>query len=187
MIRPSLLLLPVLFWGCGSGTRSCLDPSRRSAEDPEAIRIKPHHFVDIITSYGRGEEFKPHPYGHAVHTVAERILSNRDVMLVMELGADDICGPCKHNVGGVCDDVIDTSYRPQAPSRKQEWKLLIDERGCKRLELLQGDRLTARQFCERLRDRAGDITDIYREIPAEMTAERVKAMREGVRRFLQGP
>jgi hypothetical protein len=150
------------------------------------IRVKPHHFVDIITSYGRGEQFEPHPYGHAVHIVAEKVLRQRDITLVMELGADDICGPCKYNVNGACGDVIDTSYRPSAPRSKQEWNLLIDRRWCERLALSPGDRLSAREFCERLRDRAGDITDIYREIPAEMTAERAKALQAGVGRFLSG-
>ena len=187
MTRLSLVVLPVLVSGCISSSQSRVDSNNGAIGAREVIRIKPHQFVDIIRSYGRGDKFEPHPYGHAVHTVAERILSQRGIMLVMELGADDICGPCIHNAGGVCDDVIDTSYRPKAPPRKQDWNLLIDRRWCKRLALSPGDRLTARQFCERIRDHAGDITDIYREIPAGMTAERAKALREGVRRFLSGP
>ncbi len=186
MIRASLFVLACLVWGCAGGARNGIDLNHSATGDQGVIRIKPHHFVDIITSYGRGEKFEPHPYGHAVHTVAERILSHRDITLVMELGADDICKPCKHNVNGRCDDVIDTSYRPNAPPGKQDWNLLIDRRWCERLTLSAGDRLTARQFCERLRDQAGDITDIYREIPAEMTAERAKALQAGVRRFLSG-
>jgi hypothetical protein len=63
---------------------------------------------------------------------------------------------------------------------------LIDRRWCERLGIKQGDRLTARQFCERLRSHAGDITDIYREIPAERTAERAGKLEEGIRKFL-GP
>jgi len=152
----------------------------------DVIRIKPHHFVDIVTSFGAGETmFEPHPYGHAVHTVAARILGTRDLLLEMELGADDICRPCKHNVNGLCDDTIDTSYRPGAPSSKREWNLLIDQRWCERLGIEQGDGLTARQFCERLRERAGDITDIYREIPADRTAERARKLKAGIARFLE--
>ena len=149
------------------------------------IRIKPHHFVDIITSFGDGKvELAPHPYGHALHTVTARILHNPDVLLEMELGADDICAPCKHNIAGRCDDTIDTSYRPTAPSSKREWNLLIDQRWCARLKIKQGDRLTARQFCERLRQLAGDITDIYREIPADKTADRARKLRAGITKFL---
>jgi hypothetical protein len=151
----------------------------------DTIRIKPHHFVDILTSYGAGQmTFVPHPYGHAVHTVAERILAQREVVLVMDLGADDICAPCAHNLDGVCDDTIDTSYRPRAPSLKREWNLLIDRRWCARLQIVEGERHTARALCERMRDLSGDITDIYAEIPAERTAERAHKLREGIHRFL---
>ena len=147
----------------------------------EAIRIKPHHLVDILTSFGEGRrEFAPHPYGHAVHTVSRRVLEEPDVPLEMELGADDICGPCSHNVGGLCDDVIDTSYRPAAPRSKRESNILIDRRWCERLGLSPGSRLTVRQFAQLLRDRAGDITDIYREIPPDRTSVRASNLAKGV-------
>ena len=161
-------------------------PSHKSV-----IYIKPHHFVDIITSCSCGVEnlrlnLKPTPsYGHAVHTVTTQILSNRDILLEMELGADDICKPCKHNINGLCDDTIDTSYRPDAPSLKREWNLTIDQRWCERLKIKQGDKLTAREFCERLRDYAGDITTIYREIPRDLTAERANKLSEGIKKFLE--
>ena len=151
----------------------------------DVIRIKPHHFVDILTALGAGQrQFQPHPYGHAVHIVAERILSNPHVPLEIELGADDICQPCRHNDKGVCEDTIDTSFRPAAPSSKREWNLRIDRRWCRRLRIVPGDRLTAREFCLRLQDLAGDITDIYLEIPAERTAERAAKLEAGIREFL---
>lgn len=152
-------------------------------KDP--ISIKPHHFVDILTAFGSGQRaFEPHPYGHGVHAVAAKVLADPDVVLAVELGADDICGPCVHNVNGLCDDTIDTSFRPEAPRSKREWNLLIDRRWCERLGLAQGDRLTAREFCRRLRDLAGDLADIYREIPADMTAQRAGKLKEAVRRLL---
>ncbi len=90
------------------------------------IAIKPHHFVDILTDIGGGTtSWEPHPYGHAVHTVAGALLANRDATVRIELGADDICAPCVHNVDGVCVDTIDTSYRPDAPESKREWNFLI--------------------------------------------------------------
>jgi len=150
----------------------------------DMIYIKPHHFVDILTSFGTGRvRFEPHPYGHAVHIVAEQILTNRDVTLRIELGADDICRPCEHNIDGLCDDTIDTSFRPGAPSLKRDWNLLIDRRWCERLKIEQGHKLSARELCRRLRDLAGDITDIYREIPARLTADRARKLEEGIRKF----
>lgn len=149
------------------------------------IRIKPHHFVDIITSFSAEDlTFKPSPYGHAVHTVSEQVLQDRDILLEMELEADDICAPCKHNINGLCDDTIDTSFRPEATSSKREWNLLIDNRWCERLKLQQGDRLVAREFCELLRDNTDDITEIYREIPVERTAKRFRNLKTGIKRFL---
>ena len=145
------------------------------------IAIKPHHFVDIITVFGDGRTSdEPHPFGHALHLVSREVLGNRDVQLRMELGADDICAPCRHNINGLCDDVIDTSYRPDAPKSKREWNLIIDLRWCGRLGIKQDDRMAARQLCEIIRERAGDITDIYREIPAARTG---MIMRLGVVTF----
>ena len=154
---------------------------------PDTIRIKPHHFVDILTHHGAGTlAFDPHPYGHAQHTVAARILDDPDLTLEMELGADDICTPCVHNIDGLCDDVIDTSYRPQAPPSKREWNLLVDRRWCARLGLEQGKRLSARAFAEHIRDHAGDITDIYHEIPPERSAERMVKLSQGIVKLMGG-
>jgi hypothetical protein len=166
------------------GIAGVRQPSGQGGKD--MIAIKPHHFVDILTSFGAGSvEFEPHPYGHAVHVVARRILEDREALLRIELGADDICAPCRHNLDGLCDDTIDTSYRPDAPPLKRDWNLLIDRRWCERLEIGHGDRLSARELCLRLRDRAGDITDLYREIPADRTADRAANLRVGIARFLQ--
>ena len=152
-----------------------------------AISIKPHHFIDIITSIGAGQtSFEPHPYGHAVHTVAEAVLSDPDTVLRMELGADDICAPCKHNIDGLCDDTIDTSFRPLAPKSKREWNLIIDRRWCERLNVAEGDTLSARKFCGLVNSLAGDLTDIYREMPAERTREREANLRQGIELFLGG-
>ena len=151
----------------------------------DVILIKPHHLVDIIRDLG-GERiaFEPHPYGHNVHGVAEKLLVNRDAVLQMELGADDICKPCVHNVNGICDDTIDTSFRPQAPRSKKTWNLLIDHRWCKVLGLAGGDRLTAKEFCERLSRNLDCMADIYREVPPERVAARAERLRHGIEKYI---
>ncbi len=147
--------------------------------------IKPHHFVDIIRSVGnRTLNFTPHPYGHALHTVAQTVLAAPYVELCIELGPDAICSPCCHNRNGACDDTIDTSFRPTAPSSKQAWNLLIDRRWCERLELKQGDCITAFAFCERLLPCVDNIQDIYRELPVDRLRTRQDELAKGVTRFL---
>ena len=157
----------------------------------DIVRIKPHHFLDIITSFGGGQRtFEPHPYGHAVHTVAERILlgsvgdSDRTVTLKLVLGIDDICAPCKNNQDGVCVDTIDTSYRPEAPSSKEAWNERIDLRLFERLELKEGARLTASAFCRTARERLDDLSGIWREVPRDMTAERERKLMKGISFYL---
>ena len=150
------------------------------------ISIKPHHFIDIITSFGAGQRTsQPHPYGHNVHTVSQRILDDCDTILEMELGADDICKPCIHNINGSCDDTIDTSFRPQAPQSKKAWNLLIDQRWCERLGIRQADQFSARDLCQRIREKMGDITDIYREVPTDRTKKRQTNLIKGLEYYLE--
>ena len=150
------------------------------------LAIKPHHFVDIVTAIGDGPiEFQPHPYGHALHRVAKTILANRDSELRIELGADDICLPCGHNIDGLCADTIDTSFRPLAPKSKRAYNLLIDQRWSQRLGLQQDDQLTARELCLRIQDCADDIKAIYRETPLARTAKRQAKLQRGIVKFLQ--
>ncbi|MHB9029763.1 MAG: hypothetical protein ACYC9O_13435 [Candidatus Latescibacterota bacterium] len=152
----------------------------------EIVSIRPLHFVDIICDYGAGtDRFEPHSYGHAVHTVANRMLEDRDVLLEITLEPDDVCTPCSHNIDGVCDNLIDRSYRPSAPPLMRDWDLLINQRWCARLNMKEGDRFTARELCQRLRDYAGDITEIFPEILDGRIALKEKNMREGIRKFLE--
>ncbi|HNS32084.1 MAG TPA: hypothetical protein PKN36_03810 [bacterium] len=154
-------------------------------DDKLSLSIKPHHLVDIIISFGyESIEFKPHPFGHAVHKVAETVFNNPDEKFCIELGADTICSPCKYNVNNRCIDTIDTSYRPLAPRSKNEWNLLLDRRWCEKLGLKQGDVLTARQFGRLVEEKGGDISDIYRELPSEMISKRKQALAKGLKNFL---
>ncbi len=91
--------------------------------------------------------------------------------------------PCRHNAAGLWVDTIDTSQRPAAPTAKREWNLIIDERWCARLGLAQGDRLTARQFCDRLAATTDEISSIYPEETSEKTADRLRRLRSGVALF----
>ncbi len=152
----------------------------------DVIAIKPHHFVDIVTALGDARmEFQPHPYGHALHRVAKTLLGHPDTKLRIELGADDICLPCRHNIDGLCADTIDTSFRPEAPKSKREYNLLIDQRWSQRLGLRQDDQLTARALCLRIRDCADDIGAIYRETPSDRTADRQAKLQRGIVKFLE--
>jgi hypothetical protein len=151
----------------------------------ECIYLRPLHFVDILCDYGAGtEKFEPHPYGHAIHLVANQMLGDKETVVEITLEPDDVCTPCAHNVDGICDNLIDRSYRPSAPALMRDWDLLINRRWCERLKIGEGERYTARELCERLRDRAGDITGIFPEIIDDRIALKARNMHEGIRKFL---
>jgi hypothetical protein len=149
------------------------------------ITIKPHHLVDIISDYGVGRTASgPNPYNHDVPRVTAAVLGDPGLLLAIEIGADDICRPCIHNVQGICDDVLGPDLGPDAPGLKRELNLLLDQRWCERLGLSQGDSLIAREMCERIRARMGDIRDIYRELPPSYGEEKARALRMGLAKYL---
>jgi hypothetical protein len=49
---------------------ACEPSPEEKQADGQVMRLRPHHFLDIVTSYGADERFEPHPYGHSLHTVA---------------------------------------------------------------------------------------------------------------------
>ena len=152
---------------------------------PHTINIKPHHFLDIMGYYGTDSlRLTPHPYGHANHLVAQRLLPDRAVLLTIELGADDVCALCIHNLDGECDDIIDISSRPEAPPLKRLYNLLLDQRWCVRLDLRQGDVLPAKEMCRRLLRIAGGIEGIYAEMPPAYAQEKLRTARLGAEKYL---
>ena len=152
------------------------------------IAVKPHHFVDIVTALGDERvEFLPHSYGHAVHTVAQDILANRDIALRIESALTIFVFPA----ATISRDSAMTPLTPHSgrrhPRRKREYNLLIDRRWAERLGVRQNDELTARELCSRIRDCVNDIADIYWETPAERTAARQAKLQKGIALFLNEP
>ena len=146
------------------------------------IRIKPHHFVDILRDLGAGKPFlSPPEYRHAVPQTAQALQDDPDVLLELTAGVDDICAPCAHNRNGTCDDVI-TRYDP--PIAKDVYNRRLDERWFERLGLHEGSRLAAREFCELLRRRMGDLRTLYLERSETDTLERQRNVEKGIETFL---
>jgi hypothetical protein len=153
---------------------------------PNPLRIKPHHFVDIVCDYGLGQPaLEPCDYGHALHIVTAQIIADPNIPLIMELGADDICAPCRHNIAGQCDDTIGITDRPAAPASKLAYNLLIDSRWCELLGIAQGTQMTAAQFCTLLCRPIDDLIRIYREEPADYAPEKHRALMLGIARLIK--
>jgi len=151
----------------------------------DKIKIKPHHFIDIITSFSADKVIlEPHHYSHNVHSISKAILENRNTLLEIDLGADDICKPCIHNIDGICDDILDISNRPEVPPLKREWNLILDKRWCKRLKIDQGEIISVLEFCELLKEGSNYLLEIYKENNRENTIQREINLKMGLKKYI---
>ena len=141
------------------------------------MQLRPHHLLDIVTAHGHGQSFEPHPYGHAVHTVAAAVLSDLDLDIEFIVGADAICQPCKHlQPDGRCDDML---HRLDPPVSKQAYNDGLDRRLLAYLELQPGAVLTVRRFLERVGARVPGIETVCTH-PKRDERERLAGLAEGL-------
>lgn len=144
------------------------------------MKLRPHHLIDTVTDHGHGVEFTPHPYGHALHTVAAQVLSDMTVEIELVLAADAICDPCCHlQPGGRCDDVLSQLAEPVS---KQAYNDELDGRLFPHLGIQPGTRLTMREFLERVQTHIPGIERICTH-PGEEQADRLQGLRQGLRRL----
>jgi hypothetical protein len=147
------------------------------------MKLRPHHLIDIVRDYGHGVPLAPHPYGHAVHTVAGRVLHDLDLEVTFVLAADDICVPCRHlRADGQCEDVLD---QLDPPVSKQVYNDDLDARVFAALEMQPGVCMTVRAFLERLRAHVPGIEAICTH-PGEDRAYRLDGLQKGLARLGAG-
>ena len=141
------------------------------------MKLRPHHTLDIVSSYGHGAEFKPHPYGHAVHTVAKTILADLDTPVELIVGADEICRPCKHlQPDGLCDDVLS---QLDPPISKQKYNDDLDRRLFAYLDIKPGTAMSVRQFLSIVNEHVPGIEAICTH-PKEDSERRLEGLTRGL-------
>jgi hypothetical protein len=115
-------------------------------EESDITLLRPHHILDIITRYGQNIQFKPHPYGHALHTIAKKMIDDSNLKIKLIIGADDICQPCKHLLSsGYCSDVL---HQLNPPLSKQDYNDDLDRRLLSYLNLVPETVLTLREYLD---------------------------------------
>ena len=148
------------------------------------LLIKPHHFLDIIKLYGAGlTEFVPDPdYGHDFYKVGNLVLQQKETPLLLTVGGDAICQPCKHFQQGKCVDGLEHHHQY---TRKNDWNRTVDTRLLTRLKLQEEQQLTALQLCQTASEllTPAVIDEIWKEEPADKTILRTQYLQEGFRRY----
>lgn len=143
------------------------------------MRARPHHLIDIICQYGAGTPFRPHPYGHAVHAVAERIVAHPETAIEFVIGADDVCAPCVHLVDGRCDDVV-AALDPPVP--KQEYNDALDRRLLDFLGMTEGQHMTFSEYLRVLEAHLDGLAEICAH-PGETAEARHRHLIDGLKRL----
>jgi hypothetical protein len=144
------------------------------------MKLRPHHLIDIVTEYGHGIQFKPHAYGHALHTVAEQVVSDLDLEVEFVLAADEICFPCKHlRADGQCEDVL---HQLDEPVSKQSYNDRLDSNLFSYLGMETGTRMTVRAFLEKLHEHTPGIEKICTH-PGEKEEHRLSGLEKGLGRL----
>ena len=141
------------------------------------MKLRPHHVLDIVTDYGHGKKFSPHPYGHAVHIVAATILSNLEMEVEFVIGADEICRPCKHlQSDGQCGDVL---HQLDPPISKQKYNDELDCRLFDYLGLASSRVMTIREYLEIVNENLPGLEKICTH-PKQNQQERLKGLQDGL-------
>ena len=144
------------------------------------MKLRPHHLLDIISSHGQEQEFAPHPYGHALHTVAACVIGDPTVEIEFVLAADAICTPCCHlQADGTCDDILSQLAEPVS---KQRYNDELDGKLFPYLGLRPGTLLTVRTFLVRVHERMPGIAGVCAH-PGEDPESRLHSLRAGLRRL----
>ena len=141
------------------------------------MQLRPHHILDIISAYGKGIEYQPHPYGHSLHIVAPRLLSSLDMKIKLVLNADDICEGCEHLLpDGKCKDVL--AQLSPSPS-KQAYNDVLDSRLFDDLSIEPDSVITSREYLEAVNKKVPGIEKICTH-PKENQQERLNGLLSGL-------
>lgn len=150
------------------------------------IKIKPHHFMDIIKLYGSGlSEFIPDlVYRHDFYSVANKIVSNRVSELILTDGEDDICRPCKFlNKEGFCTDSI--SHVANITS-KDSYNKLLDNRLMNMMDLSFHKIYITSELCNIMYRNRDVIFSVWKEESDIATQRRYDLFCAGILRYLNG-
>ncbi|KPL09075.1 MAG: hypothetical protein AMS26_23340 [Bacteroides sp. SM23_62] len=141
------------------------------------MQLRPHHILDIISDHGKGTAYQPHPYGHSLHIVAPKLISDLDLKIKLVLHADDICEGCEHLLpDGKCKDVL--AQLTPSPS-KQAYNDVLDSRLFDELSIVPGTVTTTHQFLEAVNEKVPGIEKICTH-PKEGQEERLQGLVSGL-------
>jgi hypothetical protein len=144
------------------------------------MKLRIHHFFDILRDFGSGKTLSPHPYQHAYHLVAREIWNNPQLPIELVIASDAVCLGCIHLVDSTCDDVI--THRADFSS-KEEFNNHLDRRIMKTCGMHFSEHYTPEDLCKRAEKYLENIFFIYEGNDEEHTRERKRNVLIGVKLY----
>ena len=146
------------------------------------MKIRIHHFLDIIRDFGRGEKITPHVFLHAYHLVAEQIRENPNIELNIVVESDAVCTGCIHLEKLTCDDTI--SHRKDF-TLKEEFNNYLDRRIVDICGIQLSEMYSPKLLCKIAHKYITNIEFIYGGNDKEHTLLRKKNVIQGLNYYSQ--
>ncbi|MFN8254917.1 MAG: DUF1284 domain-containing protein [Bacteroidales bacterium] len=148
------------------------------------IKIKPHHFFDIIKLYGKGIDifYPDKQFNHDFYKIANTIVGNPKTEILLTIAADDICQPC--NYLGKEKKCIDKINHIEGIDLKEKWNEIIDKRIIEKTGIGEGSKLSARDYCEILMRNLELVNYVWQEENVEQKKFRYNTFIIGARKYL---
>lgn len=149
----------------------------------EKLKIKPHHFMDIIKLYGKGiEKFVPdEKMEHDFYKVANQIIQDKNTLLHLTVDGDDICKPCK----SFQQECIDPLTSIPGFTKKNAYNQTLDERMISLFHLDVQKTYTAKELCTIYQKNHNLIFNVWKEENNSITQLRHDWFVEGASKYLQ--
>lgn len=146
------------------------------------MKLRIHHFFDIIRDLGAGKSFAPHPYLHSYHKVAQLIQEDKTIHIELIVGFDDVCEGCIHLQQNLCVDSI--SHRHDFTS-KEAFNNYLDERILKICKIDKQKKYTPELLLQFVSRYLENIEFIYEGNNITHTLQRKKNVEKGYNYFTQ--
>jgi len=152
----------------------------------EPMMLRPHHLLDIVTSYTPDEDpgYLPAPGENGVRTISRLVGRTLDVMATFVIGPDAICEPCSHlGADGRCDRILQHHNPPQAtvaPLAMDDYNDPLDARVLEYLGLEPGVTMSLRSFLEHVNARVPGIEAVCTH-PGQEQSARLAGLKAGLK------
>jgi hypothetical protein len=146
----------------------------------DAIRLRPHHVLDIVTDFKRDNDpgYRRASGENGVRDVTRMIGKSLDFAAEFVIGPDYICKPCSHlQANGRCDRMLD---RFDPPRPIDDYNDPVDQHICDYLGMAPGSVMTIRQFLTLANDHLPGIEEVYAQ-SRRRGAERRDGLIRGMR------